>query len=188
MDHARSCLVVIDVQDCFLAKLDPPERAAVVSRIAWLVRVAGVLDVPVIAMAEDIMRQQSLAPEVADVLPSDCVVHDKLVFGLAGQPEILAAVEQTRRSDMILVGLETDVCVAQSALGLLDAGYRVAALEDAIASSASADHARGIDRMRRAGAIITSVKGLYYEWVRDVATDDRVKAVVGAARPPGLAL
>jgi nicotinamidase-related amidase len=188
IDREKSCLVVIDVQACFLDKLPADERAPLVARIAWLVRVARVLDVPVIAMAEDIARQGPLVREVASALPDDAVVFDKMVFGLAGQPDILAAVEKTGRRDVILTGLETDTCVAQSALGLAGPGYRVVVVEDAVGSPAPG-HAHGIDRMARAGVIVTTVKGLYYEWVRDVATDDRVKAAVSdTPRPPGLVL
>ena len=187
IDRDHSCLVVIDVQACFLDKLPADARTPLVARIAWLVRVAGVLDVPVLAMAEDIARQGPLVPEIGEALPSGHPVHDKLVFGLAGQHDILAAVERTGRSDMILTGLETDACVAQSALGLIAAGYRVAVVEDAVAAPAP-DHQRGIDRVARAGAIVTGVKALYYEWVRDVPTDDRVKAVVRDKIPAGLVL
>ena len=186
LERDHSCLLVIDVQDCFLAKLAVEHRGALVARIAWLVRVARVLAVPVVAMAEDIARQGSLVREVASVLPGGLAVLDKMVFGLAGQPDILAAVERTGRRDMILTGLETDTCVAQSALGLLSAGYRVAVIEDAVGSPPPG-HERGLARVAQAGAIVTSVKGLYYEWVRDVATDDRVKAALGAL-PEGLAL
>jgi len=183
VDRDKSCLLVIDVQECFLQKLPADERAPLVARIAWLVRVARELGIPVVAMAEDIVHQGLPVPELVSVLPG--VVHDKRVFGLAGQPDILAEVERTGRNEMILTGLETDVCVAHSALGLLDLGYRVAVIEDAVASPAPG-HARGLDRIARAGAIVSTCKGIYYEWARDVATDDRVKAAVPV--PSGLAL
>jgi nicotinamidase-related amidase len=187
VDRAQSCLVVIDVQACFLDKLPAGERTPLVARIAWLVRVAHILGIPIVATAEDIARQGPLVPEITTVLPEHAVVHDKLVFGIAGQPDLLAAVASTGRRELILTGLETDVCVAHSALGLVGAGYRVAVIEDAVASPAPG-HARGLDRIARAGAIVTTVKGIYYEWVRDVATDDRVKAQLGGSLPAGLVL
>ena len=69
----------------------------------------------------------------------------KPTFGLAGTPEILEAVLATERRTAVLVGAETDVCVYQSAVGLLDAGLRVIAVEDAIFSP-------GRDARARAGA------------------------------------
>ena len=91
-----------------------------------------------------------------------------MVFGLAGQPDILAAVRATGRKTAILAGLETDVCVAQSAIGLLQAGYRVAVVADAVGSPGAASHAAGLERIRLAGCILASVKGLFYEWVRTI--------------------
>ena len=67
----------------------------------------------------------------------------------------------------MLCGLETDVCVAQSALGLLDAGKRVVVVEDAVASPGTG-HAQGLARMARAGVELIGVKGLGYEWLRTV--------------------
>ena len=67
----------------------------------------------------------------------------------------------------MLVGAETDVCVYQSAVGLLDAGLRVIAVEDAIFSPGEM-HARGLERLRDAGVALTHCKALAYEWVRTV--------------------
>jgi hypothetical protein len=96
-------------------------------------------------------------------------------FGLTADPVILAAVERTKRKTAVLVGLETDVCVAQSALGLLQRGYRVAVLADATGSPGTG-HAFGLDRMRGAGALVLGLKGLYYEWLRTVERADQFRA------------
>ena len=93
-------------------------------------------------------------------------------FGLAADPEIMTAVQNTGRKTAVLVGLETDVCVAQSALGLLQKGYRVVVPADAVESPGPCQVA-GLERMRSAGVIISSVKGTFYEWMRTV---DRGKA------------
>ena len=91
----------------------------------------------------------------------------KPTFGLAGTPEILSAVRDTGRSCAVLVGFETDVCVDQSAVGRLDAGLRVLVVEDATGSPGEF-HARGLSRLRDAGAGLTHCKALAYEWVRTV--------------------
>ena len=95
-------------------------------------------------------------------------------FGLAADPAILAAIERTGRETVILIGLETDVCIAQSAIGLLEAGYRVAAVADATGSPGTG-HAFGLDRVRDAGALVLGYKGLYYEWLRTVERADRFR-------------
>jgi nicotinamidase-related amidase len=148
-------LVVVDAQPGFASE-EPLERAT------WLAGLARVLDVPVVITEEE--------PEVNGPTDPRLVVGEvflKPTFGLAGTPAILAAVRATRRPTAVLVGFETDVCVYQSAVGLLDAGLRVIAVEDAVWSPGEM-HARGLDRLRDAGVALTHCKALAYEWVRSV--------------------
>jgi len=183
----QSCLVVIDVQQYFLAKLPLDQRAPLVARIGWLMRVARALEIPIIATAEDIANDGPCVPELAALLPEGHSVFNKMVFGLYDQADIRAAVSGCGRSEFVLVGLETDVCVAHSALGIAAAGHRVAALEDACGSPPP-HHEAALRRMRDAGILITTIKGMYYEWVRDLATLGRVKAAIGSELPAGLTL
>jgi nicotinamidase-related amidase len=169
-----SVLVAIDVQAAFLEKLPPAEAQALLGRICWLIRVARCLKVPVVATAEDIPALGSVAPQVAEALPPDTEIYNKMTFGLAAETEILSAIERTGRKTVILVGLETDVCVAQSAIGLLQVGYRVVVLADATGSPGSG-HAFGLERARDAGAAVLGLKGLYYEWMRTVERADRFR-------------
>ncbi len=167
VDVDDSVLVVIDIQDHFLIKYDDTVGEQLVEKVVWLLKIAGHLNVPVVAMAEDIDNAGNLARDVLDALPEDVKVHNKNAFGLAGNTDILADVEATRRKTAILVGTETDVCVAQSALGLMECGYRVVVLKDAIATTAG-DEETGLNRMRDAGAAISSVKAITYEWLISV--------------------
>lgn len=186
-DRDKSCLVVIDVQKHFLEKLPLDLRQPLVARIAWLMRVARLLGIPIIATAEDIAKDGPLVAELASELAAETTVHDKMVFGLCGQSSILDDVKRQGRSEFILVGLETDVCVAHSAIGLMEQGFRVAVIEDATGSPPP-HHDYGIKRVSAAGAVITSVKGIYYEWMRDVATDNGTRQKMDSPLPPGLTL
>jgi nicotinamidase-related amidase len=87
----------------------------------------------------------------------------------------------------VLCGLETDVCVAQSALGLLDTGKRVVVVEDAVASPGAA-HAQGLARMSRAGVELVGVKGLGYEWLRTVERAVDFGVETGQDAPAGIRL
>jgi nicotinamidase-related amidase len=186
-DRAKSCLIVIDVQQYFLDKLPSGAALPLVARIAWLVRAARALEIPVIATAEDIAANGNLVPDLLDALGRGQPVFDKLVFGLFDQGDIRTAVEQTGRREFVLAGLETDVCIAHSALGLAAAGYRVAVIDDACASPPP-HHDAGLRRLRDAGVTVTTVKGIYYEWLRDLAQLKRVKPAMGNSLPTGLTL
>ena len=126
LERDASVLVVIDAQPRFLEGDAASPVDAIVARVAWLVGVAVALDVPIVVTEEAPDRNGSTHPDIAARLPAGTPVHTKPTFGLADVPTILAGVEATGRDTAVLVGMETDVCVAQSALGLLDRGLRVA--------------------------------------------------------------
>ncbi|MCI0552042.1 MAG: isochorismatase family protein [Anaerolineae bacterium] len=88
--------------------------------MCWVIKVANWLSVPLIVTAENIARTGNVSEEVAETLPSDTKIYNKMTFSLAAQPDILEAVPQTQRRTAVLIGYETDVCVSYSALGQMD--------------------------------------------------------------------
>ncbi len=161
-----SVLIAIDVQDAFLHKLPAQASERLLNNVCWLVKLAHWRQIPLVVTAEE-LHQQPLAGRLADTLPDNTPVFDKVVFGLAHQPDILEAVERTGRRTAVLMGLETDVCVAHSAIGLRERGYQVAVVIDATGSPAPG-HELGLQRMQQAGAIMLNMKGLFYEWLRTI--------------------
>ena len=167
IDVNDSCLIVIDAQKVFFDKLPKREVKPLIKRIVWIVDIAVKLEIPVIVTAEYIEENGSIIPELLKVLPAESKIHNKMIFGLAADPEIFDDVRKTNRNTAILLGLETDVCVAQSAIGLLESGYKVVVVEDAVGSPGKA-HQYGLARMGSAGVLVSNVKSLFYEWVRTV--------------------
>ena len=162
-----SMLIVIDIQPSFVKKESENKHNPLLQRMCWVIKVANWLGIPLIVTAEDIPHTGNVCVEVAEILPSETKIYNKMTFGLAAQPEILEAVRQTQRNTAVLIGYETDVCVTHSALGLIDLSYRVVVVADATGSPRAA-HQIGLERIRGAGGIILSAKSLYYEWVRTV--------------------
>jgi nicotinamidase-related amidase len=160
-------VIVIDAQPGFhpadLPEQDSRRAGQALDRAAWLTALATELDVPIVVTEEEPERNGATDPRIAAAGPRLL----KPTFGLAGTPEILDAVRQTGRCIAVLVGFETDVCVYQSAVGLLDAGLAVLAVEDATFSPGEM-HDRGLARLRDAGVRLTHCKALAYEWVRTV--------------------
>ena len=160
LDRDDSVLVVVDAQPGFLPAGDADETVA---RIGWLVAVAGVLGIPVVVTEEEPERHGATDPRIG----AGSAVFRKPTFGLASTPEILAAVEATGRRTVVLVGAETDVCVAQSAIGLHEAGFTCAVVEDASFSPGEM-HERGLARIAAEGIARNHAKGVTYEWLRTV--------------------
>ena len=187
IDAGDCVLVLVDVQEGFLKRVEPEAKAGLIERIAFLTLSARFCGIPVVATVESPEDWGGLHPGLVEAV-GDAPVIDKTVFGLAGDPLAGPAVRDTGRGTAALAGLETDVCVAQSALGLLDEGLRVVVVEDAVASPGSA-HEAGIERMRQAGAVGVLTKQLHYEWMRTVSRSREFEAAhPGLVQPPGVEL
>jgi nicotinamidase-related amidase len=177
LEKDNSVLIVIDVQENFLSKLPPADREPLVDRIAWIIHVAKALGIPILATAEDVSRGIDMLPRLKALLPEGQTVFNKMVFSLYGQRDIRDALAALNKKDLVLVGQETDVCVAQSAVDLVNAGYRVWVADDATASPGY-HHESGLCRMRDAGVVVSGIKGIYYEWLRDVPSAIAMESTV----------
>jgi nicotinamidase-related amidase len=168
IDRDDCLLLVIDLQPRFwgdaLDEDDAVRVDDVVERSTWLTGAAVALGVPVVLTEEDPERNGHVAA-AARAAARDAPVFVKPVFGVASCPEIMAAIAATGRKTVVLCGFETDVCVAHSAIGLGEAGYRVVVAADAVYSPAGA-HAFGLARLREQGVELLHCKGVYFEWVR----------------------
>ena len=166
-----SVLVVIDIQARLLAKI--PTATTLVRNAAFLLDVAALLDVPIRATEQYPKGLGPTAPEIAKRLPTP--VPAKTAFSCCGADGFLADLRALGRSTVVLVGMETHVCVAQTTLDLLAAGYRVILPVDALGTRFAVDHETALRRMERAGAVTTTVEAIGFEWVGNSA-DPRFKS------------
>jgi nicotinamidase-related amidase len=150
--------------------------------MTWLAKVARQLDIPAVLTEEDPPRNGATYAPIADVFPdADALV--KPTFGLTGTPEIAGRIEGSGRTTAVLVGFETDVCVAQSAIGLRERGMRVVVVEDAVFSPGEM-HERGLARIVAEGVELNHCKGLAYEWTRTVERSRSVLRAPEVGEPP----
>lgn len=160
-----SALVVIDVQDKLLAKV--PTGPALVANAAFLLDVSALLGVPVLATEQYPKGLGPTTPEIARRLPPDRPA--KTAFSCCGAGTFLEELEMLRRPNVVLVGMETHVCVAQTALDLLAAGLHVFLAVDALAARGQLDHDTAVRRLEQAGAVPTTVEAVAFEWTGDAA-------------------
>jgi nicotinamidase-related amidase len=170
-----SVLVVVDAQPGFVAE---EAGAKAVERIAWMVGLAGLLDVPVVVVEEGPQRNGHTDPGILERVPPGTPVIEKATFGLAAHEAAVDAIRATGRGTAVLTGFETDVCVAQSAVGLLELGFRAVVLEDAVFTNSAQEHERGLARMVSGGVERNHCKGVAFEWLHTVdrALEDFPKA------------
>lgn len=168
--EAENCaLLVIDIQE----KLLPPihERERLVRNSQLLIRLAKILHLPVIASTQYAKGLGNTVSDVASVLPNGDVV-DKLQFSCFGSDVFCSLVKNLpgNRNTMLLCGMETHICVMQTALAALRNGYLVHVASDAVGSRSEWNWKVGLERMRAAGAIISSTEMMIYELLRASGT------------------
>jgi nicotinamidase-related amidase len=182
----EDCAVVgIDLQPGFYGNgPDVGGRlAAAFTGAAQLVGLAGVLSVPVVLTEEDPELNGSTASVILENLPSTATVVTKPVFDLSADEAIYDVVARSGRQQMVIMGMETDVCVLQSAIGLMQRGFGVAAVIDCLYSP-GVGHQQGLDRLQANGVEMISTKGVFYDWVRTPQEARRLRDLHPKLAPP----
>ena len=160
LDPTRGVLIVVDVQPSFLQGIYEAER--VVAKATFMARAAETLGVPVLATEQNPDRMGAthydLAPHAGTPFP-------KMAFSCVGCEDLASALEFTGRRQAVLVGIETHICVGQTAQDLLSLGYEVAVCPDGVSAGSLEAHKLGMERMRDAGVVPVHTEAVAYEWM-----------------------
>ena len=174
LDRERAALVVVDVQEAFRPAVLDFERVA--ANAATLVQGARILGLPVVVTEQYPKGLGRTVPEVAagldgiEPLEKTCFsAAEADGFDLAG------------RSQALLCGIESHVCVSQTAHGLLDGGFEVHVARDAVTSRSKENSELGLHKMESAGAVVTSVETALFELL-GAAGSDEFKQVQGLVK------
>jgi nicotinamidase-related amidase len=164
--EAEQCaLIVVDMQE----KLLPPiwEKERLVRNAQLLIRLAGILKIPALVSTQYAKGLGNTLPDIASMLP-DTPAIDKLMFSCFGSDVFCSLLKRLpgQRTTVLLCGMETHICVMQTALGALRDGYLVHVAADAVSSRTELNWRIGLDRMGTAGAILSSAEMMIYELLR----------------------
>ena len=161
----RCVLVVIDIQE----KLLPPifEKEELVRNSQLLIRAAGILKIPALVSTQYAKGLGGTVPEVASLLPGVESI-DKTLFSCFGSNVFCSLLKRMpgQRNTLLLCGMESHICVTQTALAALREGYVVHVASDAVSSRTEWNWKIGLQRMRAAGAVISSTEMIIYELIR----------------------
>jgi len=165
LEADRCALVVVDIQE----KLLPPifNKETMVRNSQLLIRLAKILSLPVMVTTQYSKGLGGTVPEIASLL-SDVKTIDKLEFGCFGSDEFRSNLKKLpgNRTTLLLCGMESHICVTQTALGALNDGYLVHVASDAVGSRSEWNWKVGLERVRDAGAVISSTEMMMYELLR----------------------
>jgi nicotinamidase-related amidase len=162
LDAAQCALVVIDIQE----KLLPPifQKDQLLRNAQLLIRAAEILKIPALVSTQYSKGLGGTVPEVASLLPGVESI-DKTLFSCFGSDAFCSLLKRLRgnRNTLLLCGMESHICVTQTALAALREGYLVHVASDAVSSRTEWNWKVGLDRMRAAGAVISSTEMTIYE-------------------------
>lgn len=155
-----SLLLVIDPQEKLVKMIH--NREEVVATISRLLRFAGIFDIPVVLTEHYPQGLGYTVDEVKEAVARyDPVV--KRIFSCFGVPEFGDAVKGAGRKRIVVTGIETHICVCQTVLDALHRGYEVLVVCDGTGTRKREDHETALERMRQAGAVITTSEAFIYE-------------------------
>jgi nicotinamidase-related amidase len=164
--EAEQCaLVVIDIQE----KLLPPifQKEQLVRNAQLLIRAAEILKIPALVSTQYARGLGNTVTEIASLLPANEPI-DKTLFSCFGSDAFCALLKRLpgQRNTLLLCGMESHICVMQTALAALREGYLVHVASDAVNSRTEWNWKIGLERMRTAGAVISSTEMMIYELMR----------------------
>ena len=161
LQRDRTALVVVDLQEKLLPAIEGRER--VLRNSLLLLHLARLLELPVILTTQYARGLGATLPEIAEAAPGVAPL-DKVSFGCFGNEAFLARLASLPGRDQLLVaGIESHICVAQTVLGALETEYAVHVASDAVGARAESNRQVGLSRMERAGALISSAEMAVYE-------------------------
>jgi len=159
-------LIVIDIQDKLMPVIANNEN--VINNAVRLLKFSQIIELPVIVTEQE--KLGSTIPEIKNVIPGMSPIA-KVVFNCFLCDEFANQVRQTGRNTLILSGVETHICVAQTALHALP-HFKVHIASDAVGSRTFHNWSIGLERMRHSGAVISSTEMIIFELLQRAGTDD----------------
>lgn len=162
-----SALLIVDAQTRLAAAMPETERAHLLRNTGVLIEAAKTLAIPVLQTEQYPRGLGPTEPELAERLRGIAQPLEKTAFSCCGADGFDAAACADGRTQWIVCGMETHVCVLQTALELHARGLQVFVVEDAVCSRTAANTANALARLRQAGVIVSNTESVLFEWLRD---------------------
>lgn len=172
----HSLLLIIDIQERLASAMPEEVLKTVVKNNNILIQAASELNIPIIHSEQYPKGLGNTVPAIADKLSETSHAITKTSFSCSGADGFNDLIVKQKRQQIIITGIESHVCVLQSALQLQRQGYTVHAVEDAICSRKKLNHKNALARLRQNDITINNVESVLFEWLRD-ATHPKFKTL-----------
>ncbi len=171
LDPARAALLVVDVQERLWSAMPPDERERVQRNLLILLELAHRLAIPVVASEQYPKGLGATVPDIAAAL-AGARRFEKMEFSCVASPAFAPIRAALGRTQWVVAGMESHVCVDQTVRDLAASGATVHVPADAVISRTPANRAVGLDLAARAGAVVTSTEALVFDALHVAGTDD----------------
>ena len=170
----NSALVLVDIQGKLAQAMHNKERFY--DAIIRLVKGARILELPILWNEQNPDGLGPTIPEIAALL-TDQQPLSKLSFSCCGNAEFIKELKKLDRPNLLVAGIETHVCVYQTAADLVDQNYDVQVVADAVASRTAENRQIGLEKCKEAGAALTSTETVLFELLK-IAKGDKFKEII----------
>ncbi|MBI5632046.1 MAG: hydrolase [Nitrospirae bacterium] len=165
----KSLLVIVDIQERLAVAMTEKER--VVVNTLHLIESARLLGLPLLITEQYPKGLGPTLPEVRNAVQTYAPI-EKITFSCCGEKFFMEAVQETEKKQIILIGMETHVCVLQTCIDLLQADYDVHVVADAVCSRTDANYRTALEYMRDAGAVITCTETVLFQLLVKAGTEE----------------
>lgn len=180
--HASdSVLLLIDIQARLTAATTEESRRLLLRNSAILLEAAMLLEIPVLVSEQYPKGLGRTEVSLAQKFPATIQGFEKTVFACSGADGFMDTVHNHKRRQVIIAGMETHVCVLQTALELKAGDFQVFVAEDATCSRKPQHSLNALQRLRDAGVIVANTESVVFEWLRD-ANHEHFKKISGLIR------
>jgi len=169
----NSVLLIIDVQEKLERVIH--QREELVDNLTKLVKGIQILEVPIIVTEQYPKGLGATIPEITQLIP-DIEPLPKLNFNCYDDENFVEKLEYTGRTQVIISGIESHICVYQTTRELIDRKYEVYVVTDTVSSRTPENRETGLNMMKQMGAILTSTEAVLFELLR-IASGDKFKAI-----------
>ncbi len=162
LNRDTSLLLVIDLQTSFISAIDRWDNCVKSARL--LIQAARELGIPIIPTTQNATKLGGIVPEIESVL-GPARSFDKLTFSCVSDSFLADAIRGARRQQVVLCGIETHICVSQTALELQGLGYQPHIAVDAVSARSLEKHKLGMERLRDNNVFPAATEAIVYEWL-----------------------
>ena len=164
LNEKNSLVLIIDIQDKLLNAVY--DKQTVSTKAEIIAKAASILGIPVIVTEQYPKGLGNTAENIKSCLNEDTMYFEKTSFSALENPGIASAIDKSGKNQIIIFGIETHICVSQTAHALIKKGYDVTVIKDASGSRTEIEHNAGIERMKENKVHVITAEIALFEWLK----------------------